>query len=279
MNSYEPLPSLAFRSSPNNNNNNNNNNAAGQQQQQDEPRPFLLPVRRQAEPRLLWVDVSGQQLAPYVHNTLQRGVLALPGRPVTFLRDRVRLDQVTSKRDSYVNAFLIQSRGVRIDDPCSECLRKMSRDSSSYARPFPHCIRLPGHFSGCCGNCKWTDHAGKCNKQDEAQNAWVPAPQRFTYAAAPPAQPAAGSRDDVPIFIDTHASSVLSEDGLAGLPDLQHEEVIAINDDGGDQDPEPKDDDDDDDDDDNNNNAMDLVPIVDDGSAGADTAKDPIRLD
>ncbi|KAI8716040.1 hypothetical protein NCS52_00896600 [Fusarium sp. LHS14.1] len=148
--------------------------------------------------RLLWADISGQQLAPYAKNALQRAVLALPGRPVTFLRDRIQLEQVTSMRDSYVNAFLIQSRGVRIE-PCFSCLHKMSRDPSSYASPFPHCIRLPGHFGGCCGNCKWPDRAAGCSKRDEVENVWLPAPQRVSYAAAQPlALPAAGSRDDDP---------------------------------------------------------------------------------
>ncbi|RTE83269.1 hypothetical protein BHE90_002218 [Fusarium euwallaceae] len=87
-------------------------NAAGQQQQQEGPRILPLPVRPEGT-RLLWVDCSGQQLAPYTKNKPQRDVLALPGRPVTFLKDRVRLEQVTGMRDSYVNAFLIQSRGVR----------------------------------------------------------------------------------------------------------------------------------------------------------------------
>ena len=29
-------------------------------------------------------------------------------------------------------------------------------------RPFPECRRVQGHFGGCCGNCKWPDHAARC---------------------------------------------------------------------------------------------------------------------
>ncbi|KAI1159087.1 hypothetical protein F5B18DRAFT_638134 [Nemania serpens] len=38
------------------------------------------------------------------------------------------------------------------------------------ARPFPTCVRLPGHFGGCCGNCKWRDHAARCSVQDRPNN-------------------------------------------------------------------------------------------------------------
>lgn len=123
-------------------------------------------VRVPREPRLLQVDVSGRQLRPYVHNALQRGVLDLPGRPVQFMARRVRVEQVASHRDSYVNAFLIQSRGILTPTPCSSCVSKMRMDRDSYASPFPYCMRLPGHFGGCCGNCKWPDRAAQCSNRD-----------------------------------------------------------------------------------------------------------------
>jgi len=31
----------------------------------------------------------------------------------------------------------------------------------------PECCRLPGHFGGYCGNCKWRDHALKCSVRDD----------------------------------------------------------------------------------------------------------------
>lgn len=117
-------------------------------------------------PRLRQVDISGNQMRRFIHNNLQRGLMALPGRPVMYLHNSVRLEQVTSMRDSYVNAFLIQSRGFPTPRPCSACRTMMRLDRDGYARPFPYCIRMPGHFGGCCGNCKWPDHAASCTNRD-----------------------------------------------------------------------------------------------------------------
>ncbi|RSL88449.1 hypothetical protein CEP52_015216 [Fusarium oligoseptatum] len=148
----------------------------------------------------------------------------------------------------------------------------MNKDPSSYANPFPDCIRLPGHFSGSCGNCKWRDHAAKCSKRDES-NTWVPAPERVTDAAAQTSAqtstlPAAESPDDVPIVISEDESSVVSE-----LAPCDNEEAIPPADnDGGDLDPKPEPHDDDD-------NEMDLVPIVDNGLAGDGTAENPLQID
>jgi hypothetical protein len=116
--------------------------------------------------RLFDFNVAGRQLRPYIKNPLQDAVLRLPGRAVTFLRGRVRPDQIMGMRDSYVNAFLIQSRGTATDPPCGACQDKMILDPDGYANPFPTCVRLPGHFGGSCGNCKWRDHAARCSRGD-----------------------------------------------------------------------------------------------------------------
>lgn len=44
----------------------------------------------------------------------------------------------------------------------------MPRSSSRVAivrhPPAPsHCVRAPGHFEGCCGNCEWPDYARQCS--------------------------------------------------------------------------------------------------------------------
>jgi hypothetical protein len=108
-------------------------------------------------------------------------------------------------RDSYVNAFLIQSRGVLIPTPCDKCQRQMTMDRDAYAAPFPVCIRLPGHFGGCCGNCKWRDHAARCSERDDLagnvrrrQPRDSPPPPPRTVAALPAAS---GSAED-PIDLD-----------------------------------------------------------------------------
>jgi hypothetical protein len=104
--------------------------------------------------------VAGQQMATFAHNSLQRAVLALPGRDVPFVRGAITPAQVSTHRPSYINAILIQSRGVLV--PGGGCLHCRTRGS----RPFLECRRLPGHFGGSCGSCKWRDHAERCTAKD-----------------------------------------------------------------------------------------------------------------
>jgi Protein of unknown function (DUF3716) len=69
--------------------------------------------------------------------------------------------QMGSHRASYINAILIQSRGVARNPPCGAC----AADRPGL-RPFPECRRIQGHFGGCCGNCKWRDHAARCTARN-----------------------------------------------------------------------------------------------------------------
>lgn len=113
-----------------------------------------LAVAAQGDPIL---RVGGQVLGPLCHNNLQQTVLAMPGRDVRFVRGSITQQQVRTHRPSYVNAILIQSRGSLVPGGCSRCRR-----SPQLRRPFPECRRVVGHFGGCCGNCKWRDHAARC---------------------------------------------------------------------------------------------------------------------
>ena len=106
--------------------------------------------------------VGGQQMAAWVHSPQGRAVLALPGQDVVFVRGAITPNQVASHRPSYINAILIQSRGNVVLNPCTAC-----QGLCPGLRPFPECRRLPGHFGGCCGNCKWRDHALKCSVRDD----------------------------------------------------------------------------------------------------------------
>lgn len=36
-------------------------------------------------------------------------------------------------------------------------------------RAFTECVRLPGHFGGAFGNCKWRDRASHCSVRDNQQ--------------------------------------------------------------------------------------------------------------
>lgn len=66
--------------------------------------------------------------------------------------DRITPEQVRHARASYVNALLIQSRGVLMEAHCTRC--------QAGRGPFPEC-HVQGHFGGCCGNCKWPDAAAQ----------------------------------------------------------------------------------------------------------------------
>ncbi|OJD24033.1 hypothetical protein ACJ73_04608 [Blastomyces percursus] len=98
-----------------------------------------------------------RQLNPFAHSPQSRAVLALPGQDVVFVRGAITEVQVRSHRQSYVNALLIQSRGQPEPHACTACRG---------GRPFPECRRVPGHFGGACGNCKWRDHAARCSVRD-----------------------------------------------------------------------------------------------------------------
>ncbi|EON98159.1 hypothetical protein UCRPA7_6327 [Phaeoacremonium minimum UCRPA7] len=96
-------------------------------------------------PRVGALAIGGEELAAFCHTAEQRTVLAQPGRPVVFVRNRLNADQLFSGRPSYINALLIQSRGERADEPCSLCRAAIERDNDGLANPFPACVRLPGH--------------------------------------------------------------------------------------------------------------------------------------
>ena len=102
--------------------------------------------------------VANQELAPWVHSPQGRAVLALPGRVVPIVRGALRPGQVGYHRPSYINGILIQSQGVVQDPPCARCEERL--------RPFTECRRVPGHFGGCCGNCKWPDAAASCTARN-----------------------------------------------------------------------------------------------------------------
>ncbi|RFU72929.1 hypothetical protein TARUN_9328 [Trichoderma arundinaceum] len=214
--------------------------------------------------RLFDFNVAQQQLRPYIKNALQDAVLRLPGRIVTFVRGRVRPEQIMGMRDSYVNAFLIQSRGSAVQSPCEACRRQMTLDPDSYAKPFPTCVRLPGHFGGSCGNCKWRDHASRCSERDalgapvrQGRSASNSPPHgghalsTLGPAPAPAPAPAPTALPRPPLMALTGAGSVNNPINLDDSPD----DSVDNNQPGGSSTQPIQLDDDDDDGDDNNNQA------------------------
>lgn len=145
-------------SSTNNNNNNNNNRSPaitleGLFRRLYEATPQgqnpVLPIQGQA------------YLAPYVHSDAGLRELAQHGQPVPFIRGRISARQIQYHRPSYINALLIQSRGVRLARPCTHC-----RGGQGLRRPFPECRHIPGEWEGACANCKWPDRANQCSVRD-----------------------------------------------------------------------------------------------------------------
>jgi hypothetical protein len=97
--------------------------------------------------------VSSRQLRSLPSlNALQCAILLLPGRDVAFVQGQITPTQIQTLRPSYINATLIQRAGQVVSPACLQCTRRG-------LRPFPECRRTQGHFGGCCGNCKWHDHA------------------------------------------------------------------------------------------------------------------------
>jgi hypothetical protein len=117
-------------------------------------------------PLAIFVVAQGE-LGKLCTNAIQRSVLERPGKDVLYRRPLVTWEQLETKRQSYVNATLIQSRGKLQAEPCKACKSKMKaqeeKDKHSWARPFPYCVRLPGFFGGACGNCKWQDKGSTCS--------------------------------------------------------------------------------------------------------------------
>jgi hypothetical protein len=122
----------------------------------------------------LQLPVGGDELARMCTTPMQHALLAERGRPIWHVRGNINGQQIVSQRPSYINALLIQSRGnplVRVCDACAD-----------RCKPFPQCIRIPGYFGGCCGNCKWRDHASRCTVRDDQPDnttrPWPRAPPR-----------------------------------------------------------------------------------------------------
>jgi hypothetical protein len=92
------------------------------------------------------------------HNPAQLRCLAMAGSDVLVNAGRLTPRQVIMGRPSYVNALLIQRAGIdRTQTPCGPC-RQRGLDRTV----FPECRHIVGEFGGCCGNCKFPDHAAWC---------------------------------------------------------------------------------------------------------------------
>jgi len=71
---------------------------------------------------------------------------------VLFVQLHITLNQVRTHQLSYINAILIQSQDVLISANCVNC-------QACGMMLFLKCCHISKHFSECCSNCKWHDHA------------------------------------------------------------------------------------------------------------------------
>ncbi len=99
--------------------------------------------------------VDQQQLAQYAHFSQTRVILVLLSVNVLFVQLHITLNQVRTHQLLYINVILIQSQGVLVSAGCLNC---QAHDMAL----FSECCCMSEHFSECCSNCKWCDHACCC---------------------------------------------------------------------------------------------------------------------
>jgi len=100
--------------------------------------------------------VDQQQLVLYTHFSQTRGILVLSDVNVLFVQLHITLNQIRMHQSLYINVILIQSQGVLMPVGCLNC------QAHSMAL-FLKCRHMSEHFSECCSNCKWCDHACCCS--------------------------------------------------------------------------------------------------------------------
>ena len=109
--------------------------------------------------------IANQGLGPFVTSAPARALLAVQGRNRSYNGNVVTAAKIATKRQPYVAALLIQSRGLPATTPCSGC---SGLGQPRGRKAFPSCVRQAGHFGGACANCKWSDHAARCTVRDGA---------------------------------------------------------------------------------------------------------------
>ncbi len=100
--------------------------------------------------------VDQQQLVQYTHFSQTMVILALLSVNVLFVQLCITLNQVRTHWLSYINVILIQSWDVLVSVDCINC-------QTHSMTLFLKCHHTSEHFSECCNNCKWRDHAACCS--------------------------------------------------------------------------------------------------------------------
>jgi len=98
------------------------------------------------------LKIDQQQLALYTHFSQTMIILALLSDNVLFVQTCITLQQMRTHQLLYINAILIQSQDMLVSNSCTDC----QKCSMMF---FLKCHCMSEHFSECCDNCKWCDHA------------------------------------------------------------------------------------------------------------------------
>lgn len=105
-------------------------------------------------PRHPVLPIWGTKLLTYVHMRAGIMLLLCPGEDAQFVYSSIFASQIQKHHPSYINALHIQSCGVVLAQPCTDC---------HLVTPFPECCHIPSPFSGACINCKLSDWASQCS--------------------------------------------------------------------------------------------------------------------
>ncbi len=155
---------LSYNKLSSNNINNNNNNVSVIQVHVSEltaHRALILYNVYIAALILAAVDVDSvlfvdqQQLTQYTHFSQTRVILVLLSVNVLFVQLHITLNQMRTHQLLYINTILIQSQSVLVSADCVNC-------QTCGMTLFLKCHCTLKHFSECCDNCKWRDHACCC---------------------------------------------------------------------------------------------------------------------
>ncbi len=91
----------------------------------------------------------------YAHFSQTMVILTLFDDNVLFVQNHITLQQIRTHQLLYINMILIQSWDMLISDSYTDC----QKHSMTL---FLKCCCTSEHFSKCCSNCKWCDHAAHC---------------------------------------------------------------------------------------------------------------------
>lgn len=112
------------------------------------------------------LDVRGDALIQcgFILDESQEYLRELGNGRLIWLRSRYNIEGLPEvlQHPRYIEALLIQSRGVANDGDCNNCEKLIGFQKIGLG-PFELCKSIPGNLNGCCGNCRWQDKSLECS--------------------------------------------------------------------------------------------------------------------